>query len=155
MPASAARPRAPMSRPARSTRVATNGRSRASFAAPRRRRRPTVAWLRSPIACSAATAAWWRRSTRSDAARSPMRPTRSGSNWNRTGLKLNLLHYINRLVHYDGGLGQQPGQHHAGHSVVGPASLRLLAPRRWWRRLVKSGTHEVIELVGHVLFAKA
>jgi len=29
-----------------------------------------------------ATAAWWRRSTRSDAARSPTRPTRSGSTWN-------------------------------------------------------------------------
>src|SRR5262249_2226205 len=47
-----------------------------------RRRRPTAAWWRLPTACSAATAAWWRRSMRSDAARSPMRPTRSGSNWN-------------------------------------------------------------------------
>jgi len=44
---------------------------------------PMPASCRWPIARSAATAAWWRRSIRSVAARWPTRARRSGSTWNR------------------------------------------------------------------------
>ena len=71
---------APSSPSARSTRSATRRRSRGRCAAPRRPPRPTrriVATRRRR--CSAATAAWSRRSQPSAAARSPTRASRSGS----------------------------------------------------------------------------
>src|SRR5262245_28336921 len=76
---------APMSGPAGSIRGATRRRSRTSCAAPRPPPRPMPASCRSPTACSGATAAWSRRSTRSAAARWPTRACRSGSTWIRLG----------------------------------------------------------------------